>query len=206
MTETRVWCPHCARRRLFGYLGVRPDGVHELRLRCPACDVPAGPGSQFLQFAYAARSRHPDPLGGVKGYKPALNRIAVWWDLRVAECARTGGTPCPHCDGRMDGRTVVPPEFPWAHLRGWEGSYAACAACGHFFYCHPTRIALFSPEARRFWSAHPRLRVGEPRHVASAQGPLVVTRLEDAAGRAALEVVCARRTMEVVSAVPASRA
>lgn len=188
--ETRIWCAVCGRRRLMGRLG-----RGELTLRCPACipDYLREPAPNMLHLS------DPDILGGVKSFKPALTRAMDHAYGLFAPALSGGAIACPVCGRRGPIRTGIPeyvPEPRWAE----SGVHFRCGGCGWVHDMSLAGLALWTPEGRRFWREHPRIRLLPEREVDSAGRRAVVTGYESLADGSMFEVVSARdgfRVLEV---------
>jgi len=182
--ETRIWCPTCGQRRLRGHMG---GMANELLLRCPVCDTTP-------EFTFA-RVAHLDKIcPGIKGYKPALNRLLRWTAAYWAGLV-DGHVPCPLCGRPTLWRVGPDDNDPSRRPTAW----AECAACHCRAHADLGGIALGQPAAQRFWRANPRIRTLPPRHVEVAGRAALVTRFESVTGSATLAVVSARDTFETLS-------
>jgi RNA polymerase sigma-70 factor (ECF subfamily) len=188
--ETRIWCGTCGVRKLVGRFGEGRD----LWLDCPDCP---GRGRTAQMRAWVAERAHgirlAEALAGVKGFKPASNRLlahnyAVFKDGiagRTARCLRCGDEAPLRVDtrafaGYRDVRTSCP-------RCGWASGIATTAA-----------VALNRPEAWAFQRAHGRVRTLPGRAVEAAGVPALVATMETLTGAARLEVVLTRDTLEVI--------
>ncbi len=191
--ETRIWCPRCGGRRLVGIFdtaGAEP----EVTLRCPGCCIEPG-----LHISHA---RGADILGSVKGFKPALSRIESWAHRFYRPGLVRGAITCPYCGHVSPLLSYLPAsdDVP-SSVQGARGAYVRCHGCGILCWSLLRGLALCTPEARRFWGDHPRIRTLPEREVeAGANGrPALVTRFEDVTGAASLAVIADRQTYEVIS-------
>ena len=190
--ETRIWCPRCGKRRLVGLFDT--DGaVPEMTLRCPGCCIEPG-----LHISHA---RSADILGSVKGFKPALSRIESWAHRFYRPGLARGAITCPYCGhvspllSFLPATDDVPPS-----VQGARGAYVRCHGCGNLCWSLQRGLALCTPEARRFWRDHPRIRTLPEREVeAGPDGrPALITCFEDVTGAASLAVIADRETYEVI--------
>jgi Sigma-70, region 4 len=184
--ETRIWCPTCGRRRLLGHFNAAQG---ELILRCPGCSEE--PGYCMLDH----RICH-GLFAGVKTFKPALNRVMQWADVyyraglaaRMVRCARCG-RPAPL-------RMGCPADSLRA-LHGEPGIHVACG-CGSLNFSTLGGMALYTPEGRRFWRAHPRIRTLPQREAEIAGHPAILVSYDSLTDLARLDVAFARDTLQIV--------
>lgn len=186
--EARVWCAACGRRRLMGRLD---RGA--LTLRCPACipGYPREPSPNMLHLS------DPDVLGGVKTFKPALARAMDHAYGLFTPALSSGVIACPACGRSEPLRSGIPeyvPEPRWVE----SGVYARCGGCGWVHDMSLAGLVLWTPEGRRFWREHPRIRLLPEREVESAGRRAVVTGYESLADGSRFEVVSAREGFRVL--------
>lgn len=185
LQETRLWCMVCGRRRLLGKL-VPETGF--LWLRCPACTREPG--------ASVTISTVPGVIGGVKGYRSAMERLMTWVDEHERPAVARGVTTCPHC-GRdtpvRPGAYLEPHSMPFKRL-----VFTLCHACGGRSDSSLAAYAFAQPEARRFWKRHPRLRMLPERDVEAGGRAAVVSAFESVADGSRLEVITDRDTFRTL--------
>jgi RNA polymerase sigma-70 factor (ECF subfamily) len=203
LEETRIWCPDCGRRRLRAFFGTddrKHPGSRVFVLSCPDCGAAADgrPGEPFVAHTHKPGSPLPDPLGGVRGYKPALNRLTGWWHAFTRTALADGAVTCSGCGGRSPVAHGIPFDERFPHLAGVPGLYTQCPTCRMTVYIDAAQMAFQTPAAQAFWRDNPRVVLGKPRRVESAQGPLLVTRLESVTGRDAMEFALSASTLETV--------
>ncbi|MDX1931619.1 MAG: RNA polymerase sigma factor [Capsulimonadales bacterium] len=199
--ETRLWCPDCGMHRLEGFLGFKSpsEGAERNRqltfsLRCPGCSRHEG---AFLFMGHCS-----ELLDGVKGFKPALNRVNRWWSEHTARLIRERSARCLRCGHfPVPVFTVAPESFPWSFYHGRNGLFTECERCRSATAIEIHEIARHLPAAQRFWQSTPRLRTLEPFRVESADGPLLVTRLESVTDSRSLEIALHPETLETVRIV-----
>jgi len=182
--ETRIWCPTCGQCRLQGHMG---GMANELLLRCPACDTTP-------EFTFARVAQLDKICPGIKGYKPALNRVLRWTAAYWAGLV-DGHVPCPLCGRPTLWRVGLDDNDPSPRPAAW----AACTACHCRAHADIGGIALGQPAAQRFWRANPRIRTLPPRQVEVAGRAALMTQFESVTGSATLTVVSARDTFETLS-------
>lgn len=182
---TRLWCPLCGRQRLRGrFLG----GHAGLELRCPECCRSAG-----AMVASVASAQAPELFRGVRGFRAAYGRLLAWDGARVggdnhARRCPSCGAPIRLTERRSDG-------FAWWGRPSFRQS---CTACTWRWDVALPGFLLALPAGRRFWRDHPRIRFAPVRAIERQGGPALVAALEDAAGAARLEIVCARDSLAVL--------
>jgi RNA polymerase sigma factor (sigma-70 family) len=204
--ETRIWCPRCGKRRLNGYFGPLdkwhgkkeepgyepPQGFF---LSCPDCDTSH---DCFVQMVMHRDFCYGNLLDGVKGFKPALNRINHWWREYVDGAVASGQSNCQRCGHPRRVQFAVPDDYKATELRGEKGLFAECERCGAVCQISASQIGLTTFEGQRFWREYPRVRMCPPQERSSASGPILVTRLESATSRATLEIAYSMQTMQIV--------
>lgn len=212
LVETRIWCPKCGKRHLQGHLihGLFPlkgkqSGKSEsesaeeegtqFMLRCPSCDGEEG----LLIIMHLLRSSpNCDLLEGVKGLKPALNRVSIWWENFAQVAASRRLVPCTRCGTPSPVTTCIPGCEAHGVRAAEPALFSHCPKCGASCSIGVMDIALNIQAGREFWRDNPRLVAQPAQTVLSADGTLVVTRLKSVTGSATLDVVCRADTLEVV--------
>ena len=203
--ETRIWCPLCGQHRMQGILDA-PRGLFVLR--CPACYPTTGVYSAY---------EWPDLFRGVRGYKPAFNRVMRWVNGYYPPALRRGSVPCEICGRPLPLQLRLPDDVPLVLnggdvplvLNGAErGVSARCDGCGIGCSMRLSNLALYLPRAWRFWSAHPRIHMLPERRVelAVAGRPALLISFAEVAGRARLDVALAADTYEVLDVYESHRA
>lgn len=176
---TSLYCPVCGVRYLEGKLN---PAVGRLLLRCPHCN--SEPGDLFN-----ATESLPNVLGGVKGFKPAYNRLLNWSATYYVPGLQSGSAPCTWC-----GQPVTP------RLGLFNGDYkidASCPHCGCINYSALQGAALALPEGQFFWKQHPQLRLLPSENVAEAQGePALLMRREAVADGRRMEILFGLRSYQ----------
>jgi RNA polymerase sigma-70 factor (ECF subfamily) len=184
--ETRIWCSSCGQRRFMGAFNHRTG---DLVLQCPVCRYSG---------VNLAQGERGEPLYGGNGHKTALSRHMERADSYFRRALAHGTVPCGICGRPVSARMGMPDYVPPA-IRHLHGVYIACDSCGYANDLTLTGLALWSPEGRRFWRAHPRLRALPEREVESAGRAALVTSFESVVDAARLDVVSARDTYEILS-------
>jgi RNA polymerase sigma factor (sigma-70 family) len=184
--ETRIWCSSCGQHRFMGAYNQRTG---DLVLRCLACRYSG------VNLAHIDRG---EPLHGGKGHRSALSRLMACANSYF-RCALAHGTvPCGTCGRPVLLRMGMPDYVPPAirHLRGMS---LRCDRCGCAYDLTLAGLALWSPEGRRFWRAHPRLRTLPEREVEAVGRAALVTSFESIIDAARLDIVSVRDTYEILS-------
>jgi RNA polymerase sigma-70 factor (ECF subfamily) len=184
--ETPIWCLSCGQRR---YMGAYNQRTGDLVLQCPACRYSG---------VNLAHIDHGEPLRGGKGHRPALSRLMVCADSYFRRALAHGSVPCGTCERPVLLRMGMPDYIPLA-IRHLRGMYLRCDRCGCAHDLTLAGLALWSPEGRRFWRAHPRLRTLPEREVEAAGCAAIVTSFESVTDGARLDVVSASDTYEILS-------
>jgi RNA polymerase sigma factor (sigma-70 family) len=193
--ETRMWCPYCGQRRLMGrfteHLPHNP-GRRVLLLVCPTCQCEREADLSWL-------------FSPAMSYRRAHSRVLQWQDevFRAAVARRT-----PLCFGPCRCPTPVqiyPPgaAVPWgadgARFRAHQ-LVIHCQICGSNSNGSFPDLALATAEGRRFWQAHPRIRVMHEQEVEVGGRPCILTRFGSVTDSAQLDVVVTADTAQVLSA------
>lgn len=185
---TRVWCPFCGKRRLQARAS--GDGMD---FRCPDCSVEPETHVVYL--------RRPGLLSGIRSPKAIASRLLAALHEELRGALREGAGRCLTCGRPAPVRRVAPDEGVDAE-GARPGIYLACARCDpcpRFPSVSRGAFGLTLPETRRFWRAHPRMRVLPDRLVTYEGREAVATRYESVLGAASLDVVTDRETYEVLS-------
>lgn len=193
--ETRIWCSDCGERKLVGRFA---EG-RNLQLDCIGCAAVAPMGIPRSVFV---RSRAVELLWGitpaelfegVKGFKPALNRMDVELHKFYKHGIAGRTARCLWCGGAVPLRTGPDEASPFLDVQ------TDCPHCGRVSgIAAVSAVALSRPEAWAFQRAHRRVRTLPNREVEAAGVPAIVATIESVTGSAKLEVVLARGTLEVI--------
>jgi RNA polymerase sigma factor (sigma-70 family) len=200
--QTQIWCPRCGAARLRGRLGTcdkdwngkpNPNGPHTIfHVVCPHCDDENG------AFVHMAMKPEHDLLKGIKGFKPALNRVGNWFHAFGQEAARSEVMPCMRCKKPVPVLRQYPESAEMAQWRGKPGLLVECSDCRSYRAIGVPRLAITHPETSAFWRRYTRIRTGEPLEMTAAVGPVFITHIEAVNSRARLDVICLAKTLEVI--------
>jgi RNA polymerase sigma-70 factor (ECF subfamily) len=183
--QTRIWCHVCGRQRFVGGLSRES---HVLVLSCPSC-------------AYVGVNLGPmereGPLPGARATKPALTRLMTSADRYFRHAIEHGAVPCSSCGHPAPIRLHMPAYVPEA-LRVQRGVHIPCAQCGCVNDFPLSGLALWLPEGRRFWRAHPRVRLLPEREVEAAGRAAVVESFASVTDTTRFDVVFDRVTYRVL--------
>jgi hypothetical protein len=183
--RTRIWCYVCGQQRFVGGLSRES---HVLVLCCPDC-------------AYVGVNLGPmereGPLPGSQATKPALTRLMRSADRYFRHAIEHGTVPCSSCGRPAPIRLHMPAYIP-AAMRVQRGVHIPCARCGCVNDFPLSGLALWLPEGRRFWRAHPRVHLLPEREVEVAGRAAVVESFASIAGTARFDVVFDRATYHVL--------
>jgi RNA polymerase sigma factor (sigma-70 family) len=184
---TPLWCLACGRNRLLGRF--EADNT-ELRMRCTWQDCPAG--------AQAAGRRFPEPVAGRDLYRRAFHRLIAEATAYYRAAHASGVARCMDC-GRPTRLRLGDP--PWAAALPWADTmfFTICGACGGTTDFRLSGLVLATPEAQRFWRAHPRMRLLPEREVEAEGRPALVTTFASTTNAARLEAVTDRATLRLLS-------
>jgi RNA polymerase sigma factor (sigma-70 family) len=169
--ETRIWCPACGAARWQGRF-TGPDRTLELRCdRCHELDVVCTGTRRF----------------GVAGFRATLRKVEAdaydFWRDGVRGLNACRHQPVLRKDVTPTGRHIMDAE---------------CLECRSFNCSTLDGQALASPEGRRFWREHPRIRRIAYENLEAGGVPAVLTSYESVTDNARLDVVLTRDTYHVV--------
>lgn len=183
---TRIWCPACGERTLVG----RFTEQGRLALHCIGCRAVARLGRSRNRYT---ESGWPALFQGVKGFKPALNRVMRNVHQGFAHGIGGRTMACFRCG------IAAPMQVTWEAMSQKFDAWAQCPRCAQGLGHLSTAFLLLArPEGRRFWREHRRVR-GLPEQVVEAGGrPAIVARLQSVASNAELAVVYDRDTLQVL--------
>lgn len=193
--STRIWCPHCGAAFLDWRFERDAAGrCRSFAVRCRDC-------REELGADFTTRHRALDPgqlLSDVKGCKPALTRLSRWWSDLLEQAVATRESLCARCGGKTWVTTDPPSSVPlW--MREMRGIYSLCAPCQRPLCLTPAGRAFHTPEARRFWQRHPRMRLRSERDLMFQGQPAVAVTLESVTDCARLECILSRANFAVLS-------
>jgi RNA polymerase sigma factor (sigma-70 family) len=194
--ETRLWCPRCGDAHLEGRFVTAEEngGKPTFAVRCPECERALG--ADFTTDHRVLPSEKV--LNGVRGYKPALNRLSAWWNAYYSEGLKRGKIACPQC-GREARMTSEPPVGVHPLLAEVRGAYIACSHCRHPVCISASGLAFHSSAVQKFWRDHPRIALSEERDVRFGNAEAVAVIFRSLTDSATLEVVLARDSFETLT-------
>lgn len=194
--ETRLWCPRCGDAHLQGRF-LTPEengGKPAFAVRCPECERALG-ADFTTEHRVLPTSRI---LDGVRGYKPALNRLSAWWNSYYQEGLRQGKIACPQC-GREARMTSAPPVGIHPQLAAVRGAYIVCDNCRHPVCVSASGLAFHSPEVQKFWRDHPRIALTEEQDLRFENAEAVSVIFRSLTDSASLEIVLARNSFKTLT-------
>ena len=144
------------------------------------------------------------PLPGSRATKPALTRLMTWGDRYFRHAVEHGAVPCSSCGHPAPIRLHLPAYIPEVR-RTQRGVHIPCTRCGSVNDFPLSGLALWLPEGRRFWRAHPRVRLLPEREIEAAGRPAVVESFTSIACAARFDVVFDRATYRVLNTHGAPR-
>jgi RNA polymerase sigma factor (sigma-70 family) len=183
--ETRIWCPHCGRRRLLARL---ESGHHSFFLHCPDCSTDRLPLGHW---------EDPAVISGLKGYKPMLTRLATHDHQYYRQGIRDGVAPCRTCGAPTVVERLVPADLA-ALVGSTRGLVLRCQSCFTTRYCSPEALVCSLPEFQRFWHSHPRVHRLPLQEVEAEGQAASVTRIESLSGSDSFTVVWAHDSYQVL--------
>lgn len=191
--ETRIWCPHCGRRRLWGRFG--PWNT-TFSLRCPECHP-----NRDIHLLHGEHT--VDELAGITTYKPAFSRVMAWTIDFYRPGLSTGRVICHRCGRPAVLHRHLPVELPLP----WRDEYGVHFRCP----CHETAfdaalsaLTLWLPAGRRFWREHPRIRRLPDREIEADGRPAILSSFESVTDSARFDVVSTRDSFELLGVHGAS--
>ena len=82
-------------------------------------------------------------------------------------------------------------------MLGGHGLHVRCGACGSVTNCSASALALASPEGRRFWREHRRIRERPAREIDIDGGEALVVGFDVVTGSGTLDIVFRRERYDV---------
>lgn len=188
--ETNIWCPGCAQSRLLG----KYQKNEMFALRCPACDPEA---DSIMAGLDLTKPYHAALLGNVKTYKPAYTRLLTAFTPLYEQALKSHTAPCLACGSRLE--VIVEDNKPaYKHFDTFTQITLYCPACDWASNKSLLGLVLASPEAQRFWRAHPRMRTTPPQEIEVGGSMAYLTRLQSAIDSAELTLISRRDTFELI--------
>jgi RNA polymerase sigma-70 factor (ECF subfamily) len=183
--ETRIWCPRCGCRRLRARLS---PGHGAFLLACPACNNEELPLGHW---------EDPEAIHGLKGYRPILTRLTTFDHLYYRQGLRDGMALCRTCGSPTPVERSVPHDLA-ARFGTNLGLVVRCHVCDVTRFVSAEALVCSLPEFRRFWRAHPRVRRAASQQVEAEGQTATITRIESLTDAAALTVVWANQSYQVL--------
>jgi RNA polymerase sigma factor (sigma-70 family) len=178
---TRIWCPFCGGAHLEAQCG---PAAGTFAARCPTC-------------RHQTTEKAADYLDGVKGYWRRLQRVHGDADRYYRAALERGSASCACC-GRSTRLTYSIPRTVSGLARDIPGVHLRCDRCGAISRQPDVGLALTHPLVQQFWRAQKRMRLARRQDVSSAGRESILIRFESVAESAAVEVVAAADTFEVL--------
>jgi RNA polymerase sigma factor (sigma-70 family) len=185
--ETRIWCPHCGMRKLWGRFG--PNNT-SFSLYCPDCHP--------TDKVHVVNGEHTaDELAGITTYKPAFNRVMEWAIGFYRPGLTTGTVNCHRCGRPTQLHRHLPDTIPlpW---RDEPGVHFRCTCHDEPFDAALSALTLWLPEGRLFWRAHPRIRRLPTQEIDFAGRAAVVTTYQSLTDSAEFAAISDRDTLELL--------
>ncbi|HEY7091915.1 MAG TPA: hypothetical protein VH393_01965, partial [Ktedonobacterales bacterium] len=178
--------PECGRSRLLA----RFDPAQgDLSLRCATCDN--------VMDNHLVRHHNSEGLfSDLKACKPALNRVMEWADGYYRGGLETGVARCMAC-GRPASVKTSDATSSLDGPRDQHGVRLFCS-CEVENTCSIAGLALFTPEGRRFWREHPRIRGLPLREVEVFGRPATLVSYASLNESAQLDIAFARDTLQIL--------
>lgn len=181
---TTIWCPHCGQHRLVVQTSQAADS--RFWTRCPDCRSAAG--------AYFVQVRAPAITP--ESFRRSFFRVVTETGEYFRRTFQNGAARCSRCERQVP---VVTHISDGTHLSpGARIVGAWCEDCNTGCWTYHTEMVLYLPAGRRFWQRHKRIRALPEQAIELDGRPALVTRFEDVASTARLEVVSARDTLNVL--------
>jgi RNA polymerase sigma factor (sigma-70 family) len=170
---TSIWCPLCGAVRLRGRFC---EPGHRLEMTCPLnCEMAISCDSVIY--------------GGVAGFRPAIKRVMAY----AHDFFRDG---IRDADGRPYLGTVHTGLTPGGLHEVWIDDLPPWPRTATTL----TGQALSSPEGRRFWQEHPRIRMTSYHELEAEGEPAVLSSFTSVTSAAQLDVVLSRKSLWVIRA------
>jgi RNA polymerase sigma factor (sigma-70 family) len=181
-TTTRIWCPYCGEARLR----VRREiASGTFVVRCLHC------GHRVEE--HGARY-----LGEVTGYWRTLLRVNREADRYFRDALASEWIACARCGHACRLRHALPPEAA-PEGRPGRGVSVACPSCGTVSFQPDTGLVLTLPAVQRFWRSQSRIRYAGRHDLTHQNRNAMCTRFEAVGGHAAISVLSAVDTCEVLA-------
>lgn len=190
--ETRIWCPVCGARRLT--VAIEVDH-RRIIFRCPRCCCE--PEDSLFETDLT------DDLRALRNHRSILSRhMRACYDA-IAPALTVPGASCLRCGGPLSVERYRREErfLPW----GGHGANVSCPACETSTHTTLLGLTLDLPVAQRFWREHARIRTLPERDVTVGGRPALLVTLESVRNPAALDVLSAVDTYEVLQISPRVR-
>ncbi|HEU5440541.1 MAG TPA: sigma-70 family RNA polymerase sigma factor [Ktedonobacterales bacterium] len=184
--ESRLWCVGCGTRRLRGIFEPLPSGEIGLRMRCSGCGFQINSGGV--------------PLGGLRSFRPAVNRMLRFAIPYITQGLRNGWQRCPSCGTprQMDIKArdeMGGSEHPWPGLT----SSLFCPPCEVNVNTSLASAFWQHPEVVRFTRRYPRC-VSEPEQLVEYGGqPAIRSAFAAVADGRRLTLMADRATLDVLN-------
>ena len=189
---TALWCPVCGKQRLQAHDVFGGEGAD---LRCPSCCTSP---QVFIYSTLPARAlRDPATMNAALGEK--TQAVASFF-----RAAATGEQQrCPGCAHPM----AVGVREMGTGLATYQDVcqfYATCAFCQSNCSISWRMLAQSHPEVWQFWQRNPRMFTLPPKRIEAEGADAVVTSFRSTNGRAGIDVITARDTLQVLGVYPAT--
>jgi RNA polymerase sigma factor (sigma-70 family) len=185
--ETRLWCPICGQRHLYGVL---PQDTGEFELHCPNCSWAAD--------RWFAQSTMLPVFNEVKGFRATLKRFDAYMvDLFAPRL--TGDTiACRRCGAPVPIQYELPPSVHGYSGLGRRGLYIRCPKCGMTSHTDLYGIGLSAPRVQSFLRANPRVRTLPELEVTAGEKPALLLRFESMTVSSSFEVLLSKDRYELI--------
>ncbi len=189
---TRVWCPVCGQARLQMRFNEVENSV---AFRCPRCEPKRDVPSSEYRLANAHFARL---IGGLTQPRAVLNRTTTWVHEYYRRALQAGTAPCTNCGRPAPLRPLTVENNP-PDIADRRGRYVYCEACGETVLTSFRGLVQALPAVQQFWRDQGRLRTLPEREVEVEGRAALVSRFESVTGQAALDIVSAAETYEVIA-------
>jgi hypothetical protein len=187
--ETRIWCPICGQRKLYGTL---PRATGQFELHCPNCS--------WEPDSFFAQSKNTPIFNGVNGYKATLTRMMDFMYGYIQAGQNNAYIPCDHCGRPVPLRYELPSyAHPYPHF-GNRGMSVRCPACNGSSYACIYGFALETPAGQDFWRRNPKIRTFPEQDIEKDGQAALRIRFQSLVNSAHLDVILAKDHYQVIEA------
>ncbi|MDR3573955.1 MAG: RNA polymerase sigma factor [Anaerolineaceae bacterium] len=187
--ETRLWCPICGQRKLYGTL---PQTTGQFELHCPNCS--------WEPHTFFAQSKNMPIFNRVKGYKATLTRFADFMYAYIRSGQSSASVPCNCCRRPLPLHYQLPVDTHTYSGFGKRGMSVQCPTCGASSYACIYGFALDTPAAQVFWRLNPRMRTFPEQEIEVDGQPALHIRFQSLVSAVHLDLILSGQNYQVLQA------